>query len=648
MDDYALRFNKLPDHVRWICDGEMSVALGRDTGGIVDVAYFGAQPFHALQVFAGDFLKVKIGDQLHQFNDVQAYPFGVASRHEEVEVAFAVMRNTLEVKVDNPKRREITFLLDESCKNRQPDNMFWESVPYDSVNQALRFYFAAFLNQHRQNPNPQKDMMPDSPDLCHFPDRLMCGQVYVAAGTAGGSRHRAQYNVHTFSSDAAQSKFLIAFGQTNQECLARFNEHKGSPLFDAQKERYGHVYAKAPKINLRQHPELAEMVNLMPLCYESLKVRGQSVRATAAATYWVWGWDGILAAFGMLWAKDYDYVKDMIRFYIATARPSGKIAHQYGTDMLPTIHVTQHDLADYLMLALISRYFDFNGDAAFLAEVAPYYAKSFASIAAMADGETGFVACEGVYPDFPWKVAGRERTAYPCMEQTSLFAICVQAEAFGLKTNDHALSRSAGELKDRLKRHFTRHFFDNAKGYLYESISVDGLKPNPCYPKWNIFGIGLQGGESLFDAEQMKRMAEFALKNFFAADDLRSMPLWDKGAKLAPHGSDVGIWTTLSYPIEDLSLYKLFKCAKNQEGMSRTLSRMERIYSNLKLAPELVPTSQEEFKEDLYTNTRSSWQAFTMGMWHCVVMEGLLSSNAENGEIKNDNLPQDEVTCEGY
>ncbi|MCG2660073.1 MAG: hypothetical protein L6437_07495 [Kiritimatiellae bacterium] len=519
-------------------------------------------------------------------------------------------------------------------------------MPYDAVNHAVRFYFAAFLNQYwRSNPDPQRDTEPLDLD---YLDRLMCGQVYAAAGLAGEGRHRERYPMHVFSTHAVRSKFLIAFGGTNQDCLSRFNELKGQSVFCTQKDRYDLVYAGAPKVHLKKRPGLSEMTNLLPVYYESLKVRNQSVRAVTAARYWVWGWDGILAAFGMLWARDYDYVKKMLRFYISRARPNGKIAHQYGLDMLPTFDEEKLNATDYLMLALIARYFDFVQDEAFFKEVAPYYANAFGSIQTMSDEQTGFIACGGLYPDYPDKAVGRERIAYPCMEQTCLHALCGQAEAFGRKMGNAPLAKSAQALKAKIRANFSRCFYDNDRGYLYESVALNGYRPNPCYPKWNIFGIGLKGGESLFDELQIKRMADFAFKNYFSGDDLRSIPLWDKAKDLAPHGTDKGIFTTLSYPIEDLSLYKLFKCAGHQPGMEKLLSRMERIYSNLKAVPELVPTSQAEFLEDLYSDTRSSWQAFAMGTWHCLVVEGVLGLDAENGAIRKPTFPEDGVEYEGF
>lgn len=645
--DDAQRFKELPDTIRWICDGEVAVALNRDTGGITDVAYFGRQSFQMMSLFRGDVLKLKIGNSFHRFQDIEVYPFGIASRHDGAEVTFAVNGYSVMIEVRDPRKRPLSFLFDPMCLSR-PKNAVWESLPYDAANQAVRFYFMAFGNQHRYgNTNPLRDDDPDSPDLRHCPDRLMAGQGYVTAGLMSTGRHRDLHNLHVFSTDTKQSRFGIVFGETNAECRRRFLELKDRSVFAEQKSRYDRIYAKAPKARMASYPALSEMIGLLPGYYESMKVRQQSVRATMASRYWVWGWDSILAAMGMLWAKDYEYVKTIIRFHSATAKPNGKIAHQYGMDLLPTIHVDRYDLEDYVMLALIARYFDFVRDDAFLREIGPFYAKLFQGIAALSDPRTGFMPCEGTYPDYPWKVAGRERMAYPCMEQTSLYAVCCQAEKLGIKMGNGDLSESARTLKEKIRANFSRYFYDAKKGWLYESVSLKGCQPNPCYPKWTMFGLGMKGGESLLDAAQLKRMAEFALKNFFEGDDLRSMPLWDKGAKLAPHETNVGVWTTLSYPVEDLSLYNLFKYAGHKEGMKRTLSRMERIYASLRTVPEIVPTRQAEFREDVYADDRASWQVFSMGIWHCIVMEGYLGLDAENGKIKGLTSKRRGVECEG-
>ena len=97
---------------------------------------------------------------------------------------------------------------------------------------------------------------------------------------------------------------------------------------------------------------------------------------------------------------------------------------------------------------------------------------------ATSDQQTGFVACEGLFPDFPWNVAGRPRIAYPCIEQTSLYAACCATEKLAKKLGHPAWRNPPGN-DGKIRPDFTR-YFDNEKGYLYESVSLDGYQPNPC------------------------------------------------------------------------------------------------------------------------------------------------------------------------
>ena len=284
------------------------------------------------------------------------------------------------------------------------------------------------------------------------------------------------------------------------------------------------VCANAPKVYIKQRPALSEMINVMPVYYECLKwERGDrgSLRGLNGADGWLsGGWDAIWGGFGLLWAKDRAYAKKLIRCAISTARPDGKVAHCYEMDFSPHIRQQRYDFTDYLMLSLVVRYFDFFQDDAFLKEVAPFVRRLFGSIVATSDKQTGFVACEGLYPDFPWNVAGRQRLCYPAFEQTSLFAACCAVENFANKLDDARLMASANGMKERVRDNFRRYFFDEDKGYVYESVSLDGYKPNRCYPKYAIYGLGLPHGELLLDESQLRhgrvRLQEFLRGRRFA------------------------------------------------------------------------------------------------------------------------------------
>ena len=118
--DYAFHYDRLLDHVAWICHGDTSAAVSRDTGGLTNIGYIGGgQPYQAESVLQGDVLKVKLGDDLHHFKNVTHYPFGVVSRWNGTEVTFAVNDYAVMIEVRNPQRQNASFLLDDTCLNRR-------------------------------------------------------------------------------------------------------------------------------------------------------------------------------------------------------------------------------------------------------------------------------------------------------------------------------------------------------------------------------------------------------------------------------------------------------------------------------------------------------------------------------------------------
>ena len=79
--------------------------------------------------------------------------------------------------------------------------------------------------------------------------------------------------------------------------------------------------------------------------------------------------------------------------------------------------------------------------------------------------------------------------------------------------------------------------------------------------------------------------------------------------------------------------------------MQRMISRMERIFSTLKVIPELVPTSREELKDDLYSDVRSPQPlaAVVHGALALPGHGGTLGVRCQNGKIQRPPLNSDEV-----
>ena len=377
-----------------------------------------------------------------------------------------------------------------------------------------------------------------------------------------------------------------------------------------------------PVLKWEGHPQVERFFRTVPDIVRSCVVRDIGMlRATPGAYYWIWAWDTMVTALEMLRWGDTETAGSIIRFINSHRDINGAIPGRWTRTYQP-LDTPPAGALEFLLLHLATNAFYETGDDRDLLEVYPNAARHLSDISDLCD-DSGLMENIGFYPDLPLKFGRTEKSAV-AMEIGGLYAFCRLLEGAARKSRDTATAATAQDLAARVHRAFGPVFWDDEKCFLRDSIDLASRKVNDTFPLFSLLFLQTPLGFTLI-RPFIASMARFAKSQFQSPHGTTLLPPWDPRRK---NEDALSSW----YPHWDVYLLKLFRQAREREGIMTWLHAMERVLDRLGYAPEFLaldgfdPESIDAWRRHgAYSNLNCATG------WYRAIIEGIFGVEFDPG-----------------
>lgn len=433
--------------------------------------------------------------------------------------------------------------------------------------------------------------------------------------------------------------FVVSFSPSKDKLFEKSQAliSKLNTSIEEQLNRYKKVAEKSPEL-ISPYPELNNLISLIPMYHEALKVKGIPGAMRAKTTnYWVWGWDGMTCNNATAYWGDVDHIKDMLSFYEETADPEKGIAHAYSYDM--SYKQASPLPAQGIYITLLQLYYSQSGD---LTEIKKHYAfakKIFNRIARSESSDLGL--CEGtsLFPDFINHIqeTGHDLSSF---NNTLLYCAVRSMEYLSAKVGDKQQQEQAATFAQKIENNYFKLFFDPQKNFVVNSIDSKTLNKRFTYTsgaiRWENNYI-----RDLADPIINKSL-DFYEKNLIAQTGIRLLPIWSNGYD--KDANQLHGW----WPVANEYYSRLINL-NNRVDLTEQWIGWLSYWSKHLTVPEAVScyaeTSEPEF--DRWNSLKGTWQAFVMRPWYQGIIHGVVGVDAEAGGITFYPYSGKEMTLKG-
>ncbi|HEY3372362.1 MAG TPA: hypothetical protein VGK10_16020 [Prolixibacteraceae bacterium] len=433
--------------------------------------------------------------------------------------------------------------------------------------------------------------------------------------------------------------FVISFNPSKKILLENSQAliSKLNTSIEEQITRYKKVAEKCPEL-ISPYPELNNLVSLIPVYHEALKVKGIPGAMRAKTTnYWVWGWDGMTCNNATAYWGDLEHIKNMLDFYEATADPEKGIAHAYNNDLsVPQFSPLP---AQGMYITLLQLYYSQSGD---LAEIKKHYGFAKKIFNRIAQSEaSGLGLCEGtsLFPDFINHIqeTGHDLSSF---NNTLFYSAVRSMEYLSAKVGDQEQQDQAAAYARKIESNYIKLFFDPQKNFVVNSIDSKTLNKRFTYT------AGAIRWENNYIRDLVNpiinKSLDFYEKNLIAQTGIRLVPIWsgsyDKDA------NQLHCW----WPATN-EYYSRLVNLNNRIDLTEQWIGWLSYWSKHLTVPEAVScyaeTSEPEF--DRWNSIKGSWQAFAMRPWYQAIIHGLVGVDTEAGGITFYPYSGKEMTLKG-
>ncbi|MDR1304211.1 MAG: hypothetical protein LBK76_03200 [Verrucomicrobiales bacterium] len=251
----------------------------------------------------------------------------------------------------------------------------------------------------------------------------------------------------------------------------------------AAKERaHRQRLATAPGVELRDKVFSSAFANVPPTL-ESLMVADLPGGMRASSMhYWIWGWDTLMCSDAYLLGGRADFVRDLLRFYRATADPRYGVGHMFSraAGRRPRARIPMAPSAQLLWLIVLYQYAVHTGDRRPWREHYAFAKKIFAQNLRDVN-ERGLGAGPALFPDFP-ALCGHTGRDLSVFNNSLLYQGARCMAALAADGGDTATVSAAARLARRLEENFDAAFWDARRGYFVDSVDADSGAQRKSYP----------------------------------------------------------------------------------------------------------------------------------------------------------------------
>ena len=397
------------------------------------------------------------------------------------------------------------------------------------------------------------------------------------------------------------------------------NQHLGASGFfqvgleSAWLKMFPRIDVGSPVLNsaFGQYPEIIE--------YIKLPDRSGAVRATQAG-YFVWGWDGMTPLLSSTFCNEPDYAAAILRFYQSIWDPAVGIGHQLQTNFSPNMRGPAAAQAQYI--AGLYHYIATTGELSLAAELLPTCNGILGLCQELLVGETGLVAGNALWPDFPEAMEedGRDISS---MNNSILYQGLRSMEYLYSRLGNSDAAIECANWARTLRANFIRYLFDSEHGFFITSCSSTDFAPRKHYGCQTVLWLTPFARELVSHATG--RISSFMDSHLRSAKCLLSLPPWDT-AWMAD-GNQLGS----SFPIADLFYLNVHKLLGDESGLNAWLGDVEWFW-RFHTAPEAF-TPEAENEDEFGPDNHGCKQMQALTSWYSSVYSGIAGIDCDHEGI---------------
>ncbi len=402
--------------------------------------------------------------------------------------------------------------------------------------------------------------------------------------------------------------FMIRFSTRPPECTG-VGENKTRSSFSRQTKRYRQLDSRLPRLHCRRWPAVEAFFNLYPLIVESARVQDYGMmRACPGTYYWIWAWDNLVTLQSMMFWGDHLNIRSMIDFMRINRDLDGSIPMRWSRHLEP-MDSRGFGAIDFLFAKAVMGLYNETLDKSVLYANYTTMYMTFQNMCELVQ-DRGFFPSIGMYPDLPEKM-GRHESSLVCIDQSAFYSFCrLIAKAADTLGDDLTVER-AYNIQSLIEEHFEDYFWDNSKGFLYDSYDPAVRKAVKSYPLFSLLFYESAMGNRLLRGKE-KRVAQFVSTQLLTPHGVQLTPDWDIYHNTEPAMSS---W----YPHWDFPAIKMLSKTGDFDSIHRWLQLVETCFQRLGYCPEFVARG-----EPLGSVHGAAWNLNCGSGWYNALLRALV------------------------
>ncbi len=429
---------------------------------------------------------------------------------------------------------------------------------------------------------------------------------------------------HIFSARDTLS-MCIAIGSTRQGALAELEaarEGSGLPR-ERQERRYQAVVERRPQIEIEGYPLLSEAAAMIPLFMESLKTGFTLMRSRPHDGAITGGWDQLMIASPMTRMGDDEMVPRYIEHWLHQYQLDGQIFHVSDYDLSPFMLFHRWDLDDFMYLIISATWITHKKDRAMLDRIAGHCTHMLRVMLRDADGETGFIASRGIFPDWPPLDTGRKGITYPAMETGLWYEALRWWESLVEDLGESALAEKIRSTAKKIQSHYLPLFYDPLTGGLCDAVFPANHAPLRTYTVH-----ALTPFQGCFGHELLEGVEPNIARHLLDYNIDLSFP----GIRLvATDSAYPSAYEHIHWPLFDHLVAKAMRRGQSAEGMEAVLQVIERQYRWFRCAREMVQMWRDMTQAQL--SRAAFWFGWSATGWYEAILSGAAGIWEEPGGL---------------
>jgi hypothetical protein len=278
-----------------------------------------------------------------------------------------------------------------------------------------------------------------------------------------------------------------------------------------------------PQIKMDHSPVVESLLVNIPAILDSMKVKDlPGGKRAADSGYWIWGWDSMVHSDALCLGGDTPFVVDMLEYYKNTSDPELGIFHAATLEGKP-YHTMAFPAQCIYGITLYNAY-AFTGDKGLLDKYLPFAKWVLDKAGDDEIGESGLIKGPSLYPDNPGELGQDGENDISVFNNSIYYQALRAASELFRETGDRKAVTDCANRAERMLANWSR-FFDEEKGYFFDSLDARDFSPRRHYPCYGILWITPFASDL---ANPWKdKIAQFMKNNFPAPHGLRMFPKWD-------------------------------------------------------------------------------------------------------------------------